>query len=249
MGATIVVPCFDEEQRLDIDAFSRSRDTMSFVFVDDGSTDRTLEMLDELRSCDPGRFDLVHLRRNRGKGEAVRQGMLRAIGTGTPIVGYLDADLSTPLEEMERLIRIILSTSGVHGLFGSRVRLLGHQIERRPFRHFGGRVFAALTTAVLRLPLYDTQCGAKVFRNSATTLAAFEEPFASRWIFDVELIGRLAQALHQAGQDPWQALREAPLEHWSDVSGSKLGVLDGFRAFADLLRIRRRLGGPVAFDP
>src|SRR5262249_59105570 len=105
---------------------------------------------------------------------------------------------------------------------GSRVKLLGRTIDRRIGRHYRGRIFATLASLVLDLPVYDTQCGAKLFRTSAILAAALSRPFRSRWSFDVELLQRLVLGF---GGVPALAVREIveePLAVWRDVPGSKL---------------------------
>ena len=97
--------------------------------------------------------------------------------------------------------------------------LLGHRIERSWARHYLGRLFATASSQVLGLPVYDTQCGAKVFRDGPALRAALATPFTSRWAFDVELLGRLG-----TGAD--RRFLEVPLERWHDVGGSKLRPRD-----------------------
>src|SRR4051812_26220004 len=163
-----------------------------------------------------GRARLLVLDRNYGKAEAVRRGLLAALEIGSEFVGYLDADLATPGEEMVRILRTIESGSAQVAL-GSRVAVLGAHIERSTARHYLGRVFATFAAWVLELPVYDTQCGAKAFRAGPALTAALAEPFHARWAFDVELIGRLLRA--GLGADD---IIEVPLRRWADVPGSRL---------------------------
>lgn len=241
-----MVPCYNEESRLRVDGFRRITELspLSLLFVDDGSTDRTAERLEEIVSRLGGRGELLRLPVNGGKGEAVRQGMLRAIGEGAATVGYADADLSTPPEEIARLARV-MEESDARVVMGSRVRLLGRRIERRPARHYAGRVFATVASLVLGLPVYDTQCGAKFFRVTQVLADALSRPFSSRWSFDVELIGRLLHPRQGRGYEP-AGFVEVPLRVWHDVAGSKLTAHGALRAGIDLLRIGlsiRRGGG------
>jgi len=236
----IVVPCFNEAKRFDADAFRRFDGPYSFLFVDDGSTDGTAEVLAELVASDPERFALLGLERNSGKAEAVRRGILEGAESGASIVGYFDADLATPLDELGRLLEELERDDALVAVLGARVRLLGRHIERGLGRHYAGRVFATFASLTVDLPLYDTQCGAKVFRADATVLEAFAEPFLAGWAFDVEVIARLAQRLRAAGVAVDEAIIEVPLQQWFDVPGSKVRLLHGLRAFIDLLGIRRR---------
>jgi glycosyltransferase involved in cell wall biosynthesis len=241
-SCTLVVPCFNEAARLDaarLSSLVEGGRAVSLLFVDDGSTDGTGAALDRFASDHPARVGVLHLPRNHGKAEAVRQGMLAALENGAGVVGYYDADLATPPDDMLAIVRQ-MEDARVEAAIGSRVALLGRQIERRAWRHYMGRVFATAASIVLRLRVYDTQCGAKVFRDTPALRSALSEPFMSRWVFDVELIGRLSR--HHPGTkgaDPW--IVEVPLRQWRDVRGSRLGLPAMARAVADLARIAVRL--------
>lgn len=233
---TIVVPCFDEAARLDVDAFKRCREA-EFRFVNDGSRDGTAAMLDALAASDPDRLRVLHLDRNRGKAEAVRAGMLAELERSSRYVGFWDADLATPLSELPRFVEILDKNEQIQMAFGARIRLLGRSISRRPSRHYVGRVGATLISATLGLAVYDTQCGAKLFRASPMLKDVFATPFISRWLFDVEIIARFAQ---RAGrQEAARAIYELPLTEWHDVHGSKVKARDYFRGLRDLWKIHR----------
>ena len=150
----------------------------------------TLEILESLKAGMPAQIEVLDKKVNTGKGEAVRSGLLRAIQSGAPYVGFWDADLATPLNAIGDLLGVLLSQPEVNIVLGSRVRLLGRNIERRAARHYLGRIFATCVSLVLDLPVYDTQCGAKLFRVTPEIQQVFQEPFSSRWIFDVELLAR-----------------------------------------------------------
>ena len=124
-------------------------------------------------------------------------------------------------------------------IFGSRVRLLGHFVHRRAIRHYLGRCFATAVSIMLGLPIYDTQCGAKLFRITPELKSILATPFQSRWIFDVEIIARF-MALHKKDASfADDVIYESPLPRWEDVAGSKVGPLDFFTAFYELMKIRR----------
>jgi len=236
--ATWVVPCYNEAARLDLDAFASLVDdepAVTLLFVNDGSRDETEARLQELAARRPGRIEVLTLDRNQGKAEAVRQGLLRALAEGASIVGYFDADLATPIAEMRRL-NALLAERDVDLLLGARVSMLGREIERHPSRHYLGRVFASAASFVLGLRVYDTQCGAKLFRRTAALEAALGQPFQSRWLFDVELMGRLIGAPEGIAIDTRRILEE-PLQRWRDVRGSKLHASDFVRAALELPRI------------
>lgn len=234
----LVIPCFNEERRLDGAEFlrlARGRDDLELLFVDDGSSDGTADVVRNLEPQTPG-IRLLRLPLNVGKAEAVRAGLRAALQAGATIVGYVDADLATPVDEILRLVREAVEGRAA-AVLGSRVRLLGSAIERRPLRHYLGRVFATVASLALRLPVYDTQCGAKLFRRTAALEAALEEPFRSRWAFDVELLARLRAARPGVDPLPVDAFLEVPLRAWRDVGGSSMRPGAMIRAGLDLLAI------------
>lgn len=253
----IVVPCFNEAKRLDPPAFIRfvrgSAD-VRLLFVDDGSTDGTARVLDRLCTERPEQVERLSLSTNCGKGEAVRAGMLHAIVTGAGYAGYWDADLSTPLDAAHRFIQILDGTPWLELVMGSRVQLLGRQIERRALRHYLGRGFATAASLAAGLRVYDTQCGAKLFRVTPGVAALFAQPFVSRWTFDVEILARMVLQRKGTGLPPAEeVIREEPLVEWRDRGGSKLTVRGRLRAGVDLLHIAyamsrsRRNAGAVEF--
>lgn len=232
----LVVPCYNEEKRLDVEAF-RAFEGVEFLFVNDGSRDGTLGVLQSLRDSDPGRFDVLDLERNSGKAEAVRRGVLTAMERGAELTGFWDADLATPLSELPGFLDVFATRPEIQMVFGARVRLLGRQISRNPSRHYLGRVGATLISRTLGLAVYDTQCGAKLFRSSDTLRTVFSRPFLSRWIFDVEILARFIET---EGRDATaRAVYEYPVSVWHDVKGSKVKSTDFLRALRDLNKIRR----------
>jgi dolichyl-phosphate beta-glucosyltransferase len=238
-GAVIVIPCYNEEQRLPEAELVRliERPGVDVLLVDDGSTDATLAVLRDLSRRHPGRIEVMALPGNRGKAEAVRAGLGRALASGAGVVAYADADMATPASEILRLLDVLFA-AGASAVLGARIAFLGADIRRRQGRHYLGRVFATLASAVLRGSVYDTQCGAKVFRAGAALEAAVAEPFHSRWAFDVELIGRLAA---QAGGVKAAGIIEEPLRRWGDIEGSKIRPLQMVRAGLDLVAIEWHL--------
>jgi glycosyltransferase involved in cell wall biosynthesis len=188
----IVVPCYNEEHRLDESGFLQLATSghVRLLFVDDGSTDGTLTLLTRLRDAAPD-IDVLELTHNSGKSEAVRRGLLEAVRHGATVVGYFDADFATPAEELLRLIAVTKSDDHLAVVFGARVATLGSTIERNHSRHYVSRVYATVASLALGVKVYDTQCGVKVFRVVPTFCAAISRPFRSTWAFDVELLDRL----------------------------------------------------------
>lgn len=235
----IVVPCYNEAGRLEVERFRQFRldgADLHFLFVNDGSRDGTLGLLDGLHASDPDRFSVLNLEKNSGKAEAVRRGMVGALSRRPQVVGFWDADLATPLEELPAFLQIFESRPLIEMVFGARVRLLGRHISRRSGRHYIGRVGATLIASSLGLAVYDTQCGAKLFRVTEIYEKLWDSPFLSRWIFDVEIVARLVQL--RGRNAAAAAIYEIPITHWHDVKGSKVKTTDFFRALADLRKIR-----------
>jgi glycosyltransferase involved in cell wall biosynthesis len=237
----LVVPCFNEAHRLDTGAFqsfSSDRPWLHFLFVDDGSQDSTRQVLDGLVRQSPQRFELLPLPENRGKAEAVRSGVAHALAAGTPCVGFWDADLATPLVELDGMRSAMAGHPSLELVLGSRVQLLGHRIERHLWRHYFGRVAATLVSQLLRLRVYDTQCGAKLFRATPAIHDVFRRPFVTNWEFDVEILARWL-VYQRARSEPnlHERLLEIPLAVWKDVAGSSMSPGDFLRAPLDLARL------------
>jgi glycosyltransferase involved in cell wall biosynthesis len=177
-----VIPCYNEEQRLPVEAFlafAREQQSIGLLFVNDGSRDETLALLREIEEQEPDAVCVVDVQPNGGKAEAVRAGMLAACG----------------------------STSTVSSI-------------------------------TLGLPVYDTQCGAKLFRVTPMLTDVLSQPFLSRWVFDVEILARFKKRVPWNDSPNWPVYEE-PLRSWRDVGGSKVKPIDSLKAFRDLLRIRR----------
>ena len=234
----VVVPCFNEEHRLrgaDFLAFVTDHPAASLCFVDDGSRDRTVAVLEKLRAQCPERIFVHRMPRNSGKAEAVRGGVLHvAESRRWPIIGYWDADLSTPLDEVDRLLDVLRGNPECPLVLGSRVKRLGAHIQRRISRHVLGRIFATLASAILGFEVYDSQCGAKLFRAEIAPVL-FGDPFLTRWLFDLEMLIRLRNAV---GPSVIEITREVPLRRWQEVGGSKLGLSDMINVPLELLKIR-----------
>jgi dolichyl-phosphate beta-glucosyltransferase len=235
--ATIVVPCYNEEARFDLpafDAYLASHPGIGFILVNDGSDDGTMARLRQAEARWPDRVSVIDQQPNQGKGEAVRVGILRAMDGGAAYAGYFDADLATPLDAIDEFVSTLDENQNIDIVMGARVALLGRHIDRNPARHYAGRVFATAASLVLALPVYDTQCGAKLLRVSATTRDIFALPFGSRWIFDVEMLAR-----YLAGAGRKDGIYELPLRRWTDVGESRVKPMDFVRAGGEMAAIYR----------
>jgi glycosyltransferase involved in cell wall biosynthesis len=242
--AILVVPCHNEARRLCRTSFERFLHAASdtrVVFVNDGSTDATLEVLHAIQTAAVERVAILDLPANVGKGEAIRRGLQYAFRTPTSYCGFWDADLATPLDAVAEFVKLLDDRPEIEMVFGTRVHLLGREIRRRAVRHYLGRVSATAISLVLGLRIYDTQCGAKMFRVTPAIQALFDQPFLSSWIFDVEIVARLIAA-RRDGQlpAPERVIYEYPLTRWTDIAGSSVGPRDYLRAVIDLARIHRR---------
>jgi glycosyltransferase involved in cell wall biosynthesis len=237
----LVVPCYNEARRLDVGAFETfmaAARHISFCFVDDGSGDATIDVLNAIAERGGQQVLVVRVAVNGGKAEAVRLGMLRAVAWKPfDYIGYWDADLATPLEELTAMSARAAGFPDCLMVLGSRVKRLGVAVERRLTRHYSGRVFATAASIVLRLPVYDTQCGAKLIHASVVP-QLFAQPFGSRWIFDVEILARLRNLV---GRDAMlRRVLEVPLGAWRETPDSRLSWRAYVRAPFELWSIERR---------
>ncbi len=240
----LVVPCYNEASRLDTRTFRNyfaAHTKVRFLFVNDGSRDKTAEVLRELCAGYADRAALLDCPVNAGKAEAVRKGILHAMDQyDLDAVGFWDADLATPLNAIPSFVDILTQKPDVAMVFGSRVQLLGRHVNRSAVRHYLGRIFATVASVTLRLPIYDTQCGAKLFRVNDDTRKVFSDAFLSKWVFDVEILARYSKLCSHNLGHMTGCVYEYPLEAWSDVAGSKVKPTDFFTAMLDILRIKRR---------
>jgi dolichyl-phosphate beta-glucosyltransferase len=234
----LVVPCYNEADRLDgkaILGFLAKHADVGLIFVNDGSSDGTLEALSRIEQGCPDRVVVIDQSPNRGKAEAVRVGMLAALDREPVSAGYWDADLATPLEEVLAFQALLEQKPELDFILGARLALLGRRIERKALRHYLGRVFATGASITLNLRVYDTQCGAKLLRVRPYTRSLFVQRFGSRWIFDVELIARYLLLSGNGGS----GIYEHVLSSWTDVAESKVKPVDFVRAIGEMFRIYR----------
>lgn len=231
----VVIPCYNEALRLQTEEFilfSKMQPDTIFYFVDDGSTDKTLQKLEALQKDIPDSVRILSMQTNKGKAEAVRQGIMEAAGANEfSHIGYLDADLSASISEWHRLRQIAVDNSYDY-IIGSRIKLLDAVIKRSAFRHIVGRFLATLIDSRYKLGIYDTQCGAKCFTTDLARLVS-EEPFRTLWFFDVEILLRM-----RSRQPPAQGA-EIPLKAWHDRGHSHIGIGNTAGVLKDLFSLFR----------
>lgn len=234
----IIIPCYNEGSMLELGvfrAFLAKHVNVSLCFVNDGSTDNTLSVLNGLKS---ERVNIINLEKNQGKAEAVRAGINTILKEDKyNYIAYLDADLSTPLSEIFYLVEALEADPNLEMVFGSRILKVGSKIDRKWSRFLIGRVIATFISRALKLKVYDTQCGAKVF-NSELAQEVFKEPFISSWLFDVEIMFRVLKLFGRS--DGELKMKEIPLNIWEEKGNSKLKWTYGFKVFFDLYKIKKQ---------
>ena len=237
----LVIPCFNEEQRLVQSEVMKCIEALNcvVVLVDDGSTDGTLRVLNQLALQSPRNIEVLPLPANVGKGEAVRAGFNYAFERGATEVLFCDADFAVGPQDLLRICNTLSENVECKAVIGSRIAMVGTNIQRSIFRHYSGRAFATLVSLILGQQIYDTQCGAKVFKADNEVKRAFSQPFLSRWAFDVEAIGRLLRM--ERSKTNRNLILELPLLNWLEVPGSKLNLASQLRTVLELFRIRSSL--------
>lgn len=236
LNTLIVVPCYNEALRLNVASFLAYLETnaeLGFVFVNDGSSDKTLDLLLDMQAKNPVQIKILSLGKNSGKAEAVRHGLIYASNYGAEYTGYWDADLATPLDAIDDLKRVATKFSRLSVIFGSRQTLLGHQINRDLNRRIVSKVCAVMARQALGLPIGDTQCGAKLLKNTSELRESIVSPFTAGWLFDVELFSRISTKLPNSED----AFYEYPLAQWDEFPGSKISTSDIVKSGLQMLRL------------
>jgi dolichyl-phosphate beta-glucosyltransferase len=229
LALSVVIPAWNEEARLPatlarITGYLTPRgQTFEVLVVDDGSTDATASVV---LSLDSPVVRLLRSASNRGKGHAVREGMLAARGERRLMT---DADLSTPIEDLPRLEQALAEGASV--AIGSRALPGSHVLVRQgTFREGMGRLFNLAVRALLLPDLKDTQCGFKLFTAQAA-MDAFSATRLEGFCFDVEALVAARARGHR--------IAEVPVT-WRNDAATRVGLWKGARAFVDLLGIRDR---------
>ena len=236
MRNSIIIPCYNESQRLPFAQFAdflKNNKDYLLCFVNDGSKDDTLECLEDF-CLNHNNATFYDMPTNVGKAEAVRTGVNYVLNQfSTETVGFLDADLSTSLEDYKKIVNTLI-TEKKSVVFGSRKIVKNKNIKRSKFREFASYMVGLTIQVILGLPIKDTQCGAKVFSNQAAT-KAFKDAFISRWIFDVEVFIKLKNWFGK--KEIMHQMIEFPLPKWEDVDGSKITFTESIRMPMQILNI------------
>lgn len=235
----IVIPCYNESKRLkfyEFILFLKNHKQVLICFVDDGSSDNTSNVITQFNTSFSENSKLLSLAQNQGKAEAVRQGILFANENFSfKNIAYLDADLSTSLEECYRVSQQIKEETIF--AFGSRISKIDTKIDRKKYRFLVGRFIATLISIQLDLTVYDTQCGCKVFKSEISA-PLFKEEFISKWLFDVEIFHRLIALYGKPNMK--KICKEESLNSWIDTDDSRVKMTYFVKLWLDLLRIRNR---------
>jgi len=233
----IVIPCYNEEERLSSAVFQKfATENLGYhlCFVNDGSTDNTLEVLEKLCKGNEDTISIYNCELNGGKAEAVRQGILHlSKDPQFNYLGYLDADLSTDFRDFDELVQT-LENSDFKIVSGSRISRMGANITKESARKIISRTINFIIQKILGMPFKDTQCGAKIMKSDMVS-PIFEKKFITRWLFDVEIFMRMKKFY---GKDQAKDLIcEQPLKRWIHADGSKLSMKDSIKIIGQLGQI------------
>lgn len=240
MAVAMVVPCYNERKRFDLEYWSGLMELpdVRWTFVDDGSSDDTGAIL---QSLVPLGAQVLRSPVNRGKAEAVRLGLMTALESARGDlagVGFVDADGAFSIAEIARFTSlfgdVMERQPGFDALWSARVGLSGRNIQRSARRHYLGRVVATFLAVGTDLSAYDTQSGLKLFRATPSLEQCLASPFRTRWLFEVELLNRW-------GVTTGRPMRvwEEPLNEWAEIGGSKVTARETYRIARELITVKQ----------
>lgn len=228
---SIVIPAYNEENRLPSTLksiykyFADQGTDFEIIIVNDGSKDNTADLVEQA-ALEHQRIKLINHTNNRGKGFAIKVGVLSALGD---LILTTDADKSSPIEEYERLLTAI--KNGADLSIGSRAKHdRSRTVSALPYRTYIGNTFNRIVQSLLLPGIYDTQCGFKLYKKSvAHDLFSFST--IDGYAFDVEIL-YLAKLRNYR-------IEETAI-NWTNAAGSKVNVLtDSFKMLAEVLKISR----------
>ncbi|MEP0263734.1 dolichyl-phosphate beta-glucosyltransferase [Dokdonia sp.] len=238
MKTGIIIPCYNEEKRLNQEAFIsfiKEHQDYHLCFVNDGSKDSTLDVLHAMKNQVPHQISVVDVKKNSGKATAVRAGVRFLYSMDSvSYIGFIDADLSTDFRDFKDLVKTLKSEDKLSVVFGSRNKGKSRGIQRDFFRNIFSKCVKQFILMILGLPIRDTQCGAKVFKKHIIPIV-YGQAFVSRWLFDVEIFLRLKK--HLGKSNVMSQIFEQPLMRWVHVDDSKLGAKDALEIPARLAHI------------
>jgi len=226
---SIVIPSFNEERLIKknlielMDFLKNKNCDWEIIVVDDGSKDKTKKIVHSLQKNEPG-LRLYSNRENMGKGASVRKGVQKASGD---FIFFLDADLATPVSEIEKFIPLIRNYDIV---IGNRAHKKARISVREPLhREFMGKFFTFLSNVLLLKNIHDVTCGFKCFRRDVAK-RIFKKQKINRWVFDTEILFLAQKYRYKIKQEPVS---------WAHEKDSKVSLIkDTFGSFRDLLVIK-----------
>lgn len=230
----IIIPCFNEGKRIlakEYLEFLKNHPHFNLLFVNDGSSDNTLEVLTHLQKQHDN-IDVFQINKNVGKAEAIRQGATKILPKKYDLIGYLDADLAIPFSEVLRLEQKI--KEGYHFVFSSKKPTKDSNLEIKFKRYFVGRVLSFMVSKSLKLKIYDTQCGCKLMTKEIAE-TAFNKKFFSAWLFDVEIMWRIIIEKSRAFFN--EKALEIPVKKLIDRGSSRIKITDLFLLPFQFLKI------------
>ncbi len=238
MKTGIIIPCYNEEKRLNVTAFTnfiQQENDFHLCFVNDGSKDNTIDVLLNIQSINTQKVSVIDIKKNSGKAAAVRAGA-RYLHSRSDIefIGFIDADLSTDFEDFDGLLQTLKTNEKLSFVFGSRAKNASDTIKKNGLRAMISKLINILIVFILGLSIKDTQCGAKVFKADLVPVI-FNKNFFSRWLFDVEMFIKMKR--HFGKAEIMNKIYEQPLQRWVHMDDSKLGIKDSLEIPYRLLSI------------
>ncbi len=233
MTRTIIIPYFNEERRFPVSDFVENvkrLKNINLILVDDGSTDNlTSKIFNTIKKQKIENVTIIKKECNLGKAAALQTGFLYGISINSKEIGFLDADFSTSLEELINLFEILESTNA-EAVIGSRQLNPQSFIKGRIHRMILGRIFSKIIRHYFQINLFDTQCGAKVFKVNKVLKNSLKQPIINPWLYDLQL---LLPILKFSG-----TVKEVALKEWIHKNDSKFNIYEGFLAVIKIKKLK-----------
>ena len=234
----IIIPVYNEANRFDIKEFSffaKNHSNIYWYFVDDGSTDLTNLLINQLKDSLPlVNIQLLKLETNQGKAEAVRTGVLCALSAHKySYIGFIDGDLQIPLKQIPKLYKAVKSKA-----FDMAFSVRDFRRDFNVFKYRSvisyGMFFLNKSILNFEIPIRDSQCGCKLFSAHVAELL-FNDPFISNWLFDIEILLRYKKSKHFSEGN----IIQVPLQKLNKSRDSKLKILENLHLIFDFIKIKR----------